>query len=160
MGETQTAALTEPFGSFPQIIAANAASLGKKIALRDDEGEIDWAELGDRVERIAARLLEDGLSRGQSVAILGYSSIPYALVFLAAVRAGGVAAPLTTSASPDQLAGMGATHLVLQARREATGKPVLRDRQQLDRRRKLAAHQARPPSANRSATVLATLSRT
>lgn len=33
----------------------------------------------------------------------------------------------------DQLAGMGATHLVLQARREATGKPVLRDRQQLDR---------------------------
>ena len=33
----------------------------------------------------------------------------------------------------DQLASMGATRLVLQTRREATGKPVLRDRQRLDR---------------------------
>ncbi|MBX7494881.1 acyl--CoA ligase [Qipengyuania sp. 6B39] len=117
MGETQTAALTEPFGSFPQIIADNASALGDQVALRDDEGELGWAELGDRVERIAARLQDDGLARGQSVAILGYSSIPYALVFLAAVRAGGVAAPLTTSASPEQLAGMaadsGAKHIFI-----------------------------------------------
>ena len=118
MGETQTAAmLAEPFGSFPQIIAHNAATLGDHPALRDDEGAVTWAELGERVERIAARLVEDGLERGQSVAILGYSSIPYALVFLAAVRAGGVAAPLTTSASPEQLAGMakdsGAKHIFI-----------------------------------------------
>ncbi len=33
----------------------------------------------------------------------------------------------------DQLADMGATRLVLQTRREATGKPALRDRRQLDR---------------------------
>ncbi|WP_370034278.1 class I adenylate-forming enzyme family protein [Qipengyuania mesophila] len=118
MGETQTtAALAEPFGNFPQILAANAAERGDRPAMRDDDGEISWAELGDRVERIAARLVEDGLARGQSVAILGYSSIPYALVFLAAVRAGGVAAPLTTSASPEQLAGMaadsGANHIFI-----------------------------------------------
>lgn len=118
MGETQTAArLAEPFGRFPAIIAANAAALGDQPAMRDDDGEITWTQLGDRVERIAARLKEDGLTRGQSVAILGYSSIPYALVFLAAVRAGGVAAPLTTSASPDQLAGMardsGAKHIFI-----------------------------------------------
>ncbi len=118
MGERQTAAsLAEPFGSFPATIAANAAQLGGKIALRDDTGELTWAQLGDRVERISARLVEDGLGRGQSVAILGYSSIPYALVFLAAVRAGGVAAPLTTSASPEQLAGMasdsGAKHIFI-----------------------------------------------
>ncbi|MBO6768707.1 MAG: acyl--CoA ligase [Erythrobacter sp.] len=117
MGERQIAALAEPFGSFPHIIAANAAALGSQVAMRDDDGELTWSELGDRVERIAARLAEEGLGRGQSVAILGYSSIPYALVFLAAVRAGGVAAPLTTSASPDQLAGMasdsGAQHIFI-----------------------------------------------
>ena len=115
MGETQIVALTEPFGSFPHIIAENAAALGGQVGIRDDEAELSWAELGDRVERIAARLVEDGLERGQSVAILGHSSIPYALVFLAAIRAGGVAAPLTTSASPGQLAGMardsGARHI-------------------------------------------------
>jgi len=118
MGETQTAALlAEPFGDFSAILSANAAALGDKIAMRDDTGEVSWTELGELVERIAARLVEDGLQRGQSVAILGYSSIPYALVFLAAVRAGGVAAPLTTSASPEQLAGMaadsGAKHIFI-----------------------------------------------
>ena len=118
MGETQIAnLLAEPFGSFPAIIAANARTLGDQPALVDDTGTLSWAELGDRVERIAARLVDDGLERGQSVAILGYSSIAYALVFLGAVRAGGVAAPLTTSASPEQLAGMardsGARHIFI-----------------------------------------------
>ncbi|MBX7528057.1 class I adenylate-forming enzyme family protein [Qipengyuania vesicularis] len=109
--------LQAAFGSFPQILANWAESQPDRIAMRDDGGEISWAELGDRVERVAARLLEDGLERGQSVAILGYSSVAYALVFLAAVRAGGVAAPLTTSASADQLAGMaqdsGAAHIFI-----------------------------------------------
>lgn len=118
MGETQhRAALAQPFGSFPDLIGANAARLGDQPALRDETTEISWSQLGDRVERIAARLLEDGLRHGQSVAILGYSSVAYALVFLAAVRAGGVAAPLTTSASAQQLAGMakdsGAKHIFI-----------------------------------------------
>ncbi|QZD93953.1 class I adenylate-forming enzyme family protein [Qipengyuania gelatinilytica] len=118
MGETQhRKALEQPFGSFSQILAANAARLDDQPALRDESVTLSWAELGDRVERIAARLLEDGLERGQSVAILGYSSVAYALVFLAAVRAGGVAAPLTTSASADQLSGMagdsGAKHIFI-----------------------------------------------
>ncbi|MBX7491881.1 acyl--CoA ligase [Qipengyuania sp. 1NDW9] len=115
MGENHD--LTAPFGSFSSIIAANAQALGDQPALRDDTADISWTQLGDRVERIAARLLEGGLGHGQSVAILGYSSVAYALVFLAAVRAGGVAAPLTTSASADQLAGMardsGAKHIFI-----------------------------------------------
>ena len=115
MGENHD--LTAPFGSFSAVIAANAQTLGDKLALKDDTTDLTWSQLGDRVERIAARLLEDGLERGQSVAILGYSSVAYALVFLAAVRAGGVAAPLTTSASAEQLAGMakdsGAKHIFI-----------------------------------------------
>ena len=111
------ARLAEPFGNFPQVIADWAAVQPDKIALRDEQAELTWGELGERVERIAARLLETGLERGQSVAILGTSTIPYALAFLGAVRAGGVAAPLTTSASAEQLAGMaadsGARHLFI-----------------------------------------------
>ena len=104
MGENQ--ALSKPFGNFSDIILRNARKLGDSIALRDEAEQLSWAALGDRVERIAAQLSEDGLERGRSVAILGTSSVAYALVFLAAVRAGGVAAPLTTSASPEQLAAM------------------------------------------------------
>ncbi|MFA9201644.1 MAG: class I adenylate-forming enzyme family protein, partial [Cypionkella sp.] len=107
----------EPYGSFPQVLADWAALKPDKPALRDEAGELTWGELGERIERIAARLQADGLEQGQSVAILGTSTIAYALVFLAAVRAGGVAAPLTTSASAEQLAGMaadsGARHIFI-----------------------------------------------
>ena len=109
------AALVDPYGSFPAVLAAWAAWQPEKPAVRDERSELAWGELGDRIERIAAKLQQTGLERGQSVAILGMSSVNYALVFLAAVRAGGVAAPLTTSASREQLEGMardsGARHL-------------------------------------------------
>ena len=111
------ARLAEPYGDFSAILACWAKVQPDAIALRDETGALTWAEMADRVERIAARLTEDGLERGQAVAILGASSIPYALVFLAAVRAGGVAAPLTTSASANQLEEMardsGADHIFI-----------------------------------------------
>ena len=102
------ARLAEPFGSFSQVLADWAIVQPDKPALCDETGELTWAELADRIERIAARLQLDGLAPGQSVAILGTSTVAYASVFLGAVRAGGVAAPLTTSATPDQLAAMAA----------------------------------------------------
>jgi len=115
--------LDQPFGSFSQVLSSWAKVQPHKLALLDDAGEISWAELDDRVERLAAQLIETGLERGQSVAILGTSCINYALVFLAAVRAGGVAAPLTTSASREQLEGMaadsGARHLFIDAAKRA-----------------------------------------
>jgi acyl-CoA synthetase (AMP-forming)/AMP-acid ligase II len=117
------AALEEPFGSYLEVLTGWARAQPDAVALRDDQREIAWAELIGLVERLAARLIETGLERGQSVAILGTSSVEYALVFLAAVRAGGVAAPLTTSASPEQLEGMakdsGARHLFIDAAKSA-----------------------------------------
>ena len=109
--------VAQPFGSYFDVFDAWAKDRPDAPALRDDHGELTWAEMTDRIERIAARLVETGLERGQSVCILGTSDIDYALVFLAAVRAGGVAAPLTTSASPAQLEAMakdsGARHLFI-----------------------------------------------
>lgn len=107
--------LAEEFGSFPHILTQWAIAQPDALALVDETREVYWAELIGMVERLAAKLIDTGLERGQSVAILGTSSVNYALVFLATVRAGGVAAPLTTSASPEQLEGMardaGAQHL-------------------------------------------------
>nr|WP_296719307.1 class I adenylate-forming enzyme family protein [Erythrobacter sp.] len=121
--EMMTARLAEPFGSFPDILMEWSRIKGDDLALIDESREVYWAELIGLVERLAARLVERGLQRGQSVAILGTSTVNYALVFLAAMRAGGVAAPLTTSASPEQLAGMandsGARHLFIDAAKAA-----------------------------------------
>ena len=122
-GQSMTGQLAADFGSFSQILADWAALKGDQAALRDEHQEITWAELNRRTERLAAKLIETGLKPQQSVAILGTSCVNYALVFLAAVRAGGVAAPLTTSASPDQLRGMaadsGAQHLFIGADKAA-----------------------------------------
>lgn len=117
MTSTPAAALDAEFGSFPGLIQAWGAHRGDAPALHDGVITLSWRETADRVERIAARFQADGLERGQAVAILGTSTVDYALVFLAAIRAGGCAAPLTTSASPGQLAGMaadsGAMHLFI-----------------------------------------------
>ncbi len=111
------AKLEEPYGTYREIIHGWAEARADKPALRDERTTLNWAQVADRVERIAARLQETGLQQGQSVAILGTSSVEYGLVFLAAVISGGVAAPLTTSASPEQLEGMakdsGARHLFI-----------------------------------------------
>ncbi len=117
MTENPTTMLDAEFGSFPGLIAAWGAYRGDADALYDGTTTLSWAETAARVERIAARLQADGLERGQAVAILGTTSVNYALIYLAAIRAGGCAAPLTTSASADQLAGMaadsGAIHLFI-----------------------------------------------
>lgn len=117
MTTTPEAMLDQDFGSFPALIAGWGELRGDAPALYDGTTALNWREASALIERIAARLQADGLQRGQSVAILGTSTVAYALVFLAAIRAGGCAAPLTTSASPDQLAGMaadsGAMHLFI-----------------------------------------------
>ena len=115
--------LSDEFGQFSGVLRHWAQRQADQTALRDEAGELTWAQLDDRVERLTSRLIETGLERGQSVAILGTSCVSYALVFLAAVRAGGVAAPLTTSASKDQLIGMardsGAKHIFIDAAKAA-----------------------------------------
>ncbi len=109
--------LEAEFGSFPGLVEAWAEYRGNAPALDDGTTRLNWRETADLVERIAAQLQADGLERGQAVAILGTTTANYALVYLAAIRAGGCAAPLTTSASPQQLAAMaadsGAMHLFI-----------------------------------------------
>ena len=121
--EMLLARLAEPFGSFSALLADWALAQPAAPALADESGTISWGEMAERVERIAAALQAGGLRRGQAVTILGTSGIGYALVYLAAIRAGGCAAPLTTSATPAQLAAMladsGAIHLFIDQAKQA-----------------------------------------
>lgn len=113
------AELEKPFGDFGSILGAWGVEKPDEPALADSNGKLSWAALSTLTARIAAQLQRDGLVRGQAVAILGTTNIQYGLVYLAAVRAGGCAAPLTTSAAPGQLTAMlkdsGAMHLFVDA---------------------------------------------
>ena len=115
--------LEKPFGSYPELIAAWGRECPDRIALDDGSESLSWGQVAALTNRIAAQLQRDGLKKGQAVAILGTTSVRYALVYLATVRAGGCAAPLTTSATPAQLAAMindsGAMHLFVDAPKRA-----------------------------------------
>jgi acyl-CoA synthetase (AMP-forming)/AMP-acid ligase II len=111
--------LEKSFGDFGALIDAWGDEKPDDRALADSTTELTWREVATLTSRIAAQLQHEGLQRGQAVAILGTSNVHYALVYLAAIRAGGCAAPLTTSAAPAQLAAMlkdsGAMHLFVDA---------------------------------------------
>jgi fatty-acyl-CoA synthase len=143
------AQLDAEFGSFPGLIADWGEFRGDAPALYDGTTALSWRETAALVERIAARLQADGLQRGQAVAILGTTTVNYALIYLAAIRAGGCAAPLTTSASPEQLAGMakdsGAIHLFVdRAKLDELGAFKLPTRRQIVLDEELEAFMAPP----------------
>lgn len=115
--------LEQPFGHLAELINAHAINQPDRIALDDGEDKLSWAETAALVNRVAAQLQADGLKKGQAVSILGTTTIRYAVAYLGAIVAGGCAAPLTTSATPKQLANMmvdsGAMHLFIDSAKRA-----------------------------------------
>src|SRR5690606_8194209 len=115
--------LEQPFGQIAELINAHAENQPERIALDDSEEKLTWAQTADMVNRVAAQLQADGLKKGQAVSILGTTTVRYAIAYLAAIVAGGCAAPLTTSATPKQLANMmadsGAMHLFVDSAKRA-----------------------------------------
>nr|WP_239074091.1 class I adenylate-forming enzyme family protein [Streptomyces sp. SID10853] len=63
-------------------------------ALRDDSGELTFAELADAMDAVAVGLLRSGLRTGDRVVTAMEPSIPHTVVILGALAAGLVAAPL------------------------------------------------------------------
>ena len=94
------------FVPFSDILRAHGARRGDAIALADETSRVSWRELDAQVDRVAAALQRDGVQVGEPVAIVGANSVNYALAFLGAVRAGGIATPLTSSATPAAIAAM------------------------------------------------------
>jgi acyl-CoA synthetase (AMP-forming)/AMP-acid ligase II len=115
--------LEQDFGSFAELINAHALNQPVRVALREGDEQLTWSETAALVNRIAAQLQADGLEQGQAVSILGTTTVQYALAYLGAIVAGGCAAPLTTSATPAQLAAMmadsGASHLFIDSAKRA-----------------------------------------
>ncbi|HMC15854.1 MAG TPA: AMP-binding protein, partial [Albitalea sp.] len=58
------------------------------------DSRLSYAELDALMDRIAASLQRDGLGPGDTIAICAHASTRYAALFMAALRAGVVVAPL------------------------------------------------------------------
>ena len=98
--------LQQDFGTVPELIRLHAAAQPRHPALLQDDRAIDYAQLDVLMDRAAAAMQRDGLAQGDAIAICALASIEYAVVYLAALRAGIVVAPLAPSSTPGQLAAM------------------------------------------------------
>ena len=88
-------------------------------ALLQGERSVTWGQLDAMVDRVAASLQRDGVQPQQTIAICAANSLEYVAVFLGALRAGAVVAPLAIQSQPVQLAAMvadsGTHHLFVDA---------------------------------------------
>jgi acyl-CoA synthetase (AMP-forming)/AMP-acid ligase II len=83
-----------PFCTVAALIREHAQRQPERPALRDDQRELSYVQLDALMDRIAAALQRDGVLPGDSIAICAHPSVHYAALFLGALRAGVVVAPL------------------------------------------------------------------
>ena len=96
------------FGTLSDAIRRFAASQPRHAALVQDGRTLNYAELDERMDRVAAALQREGIAPQHAISICAIASIDYATVFLGALRAGVAVAPLAPSCTADELAGMAA----------------------------------------------------
>src|SRR3954467_3455302 len=76
------------------VIRRSARRWPERIAVHFGERRWTYEELDDAVSRVAARLLAEGLTKGERVAALGTNSDAYLLLYLGCARAGLVHVPV------------------------------------------------------------------
>jgi benzoate-CoA ligase len=72
----------------------------QSLAFIDDESEIRYGELFDRVKRVGSALLERGLKRGERVMVVMPDRIEWPIAFLGAIYAGLVPVAVNTLLTP------------------------------------------------------------
>jgi long-chain acyl-CoA synthetase len=100
------ALLQQDFGLITELIDAHSRERPNRPAFIDDNDQLTYGELDELMNRIAASLQRDGAVRGDVIAICALSCVAYAAVFLGALRAGVVVAPLAPSSTAEGLRGM------------------------------------------------------
>ncbi len=95
--------LERDLGDIADLIHRQAQRAPDHPALTDGMHTLSFAELDTWMDRVAAGLQRDGIAPQQVVALCGATSVAYAAVFLGALRAGVVVAPLSSAVTPATL---------------------------------------------------------
>jgi long-chain acyl-CoA synthetase len=95
-----------PFRPLADLLREHARARPDHPALVQGTERLSWAALDALMDRVAAALQRDGLVPGDAVVLAGAMSPTLAAVFLGALRAGIVVAPLATSVTPETFAAM------------------------------------------------------
>jgi len=95
-----------PFRPIGDLLREHARARPLHPAIVQGETCLTWAELDQRMDRVAASLQRDGLVAGDSVVLCGGMTPWLAAIFLGALRAGLVVAPLAYSVTAATFAAM------------------------------------------------------
>ena len=94
------------FADIAGLIRAHARHAPTRLALVAGDRSLDYAALDARMDGVAAALQRNGLAKGDTIALCAAPSLDYAAVFLGALRAGAVVAPLAPGSTPASLQRM------------------------------------------------------
>ncbi len=103
------AASTSVRGGIHERIVEVALRTPQAIAVRDERGELSYAELVERAAVLATTLAERGVAAGNSVPVLMARDSEAIVAILAILFAGGAYVPLDTSHPPARIAALLAT---------------------------------------------------
>jgi acyl-CoA synthetase (AMP-forming)/AMP-acid ligase II len=98
--------IDQEFAVITELVRAHAQAAPRRPALVHGDSVLDYAALDAQMDRVAWALQRDGLVPGDSIAICAGMSVPYAVVFLGALRAGVVVAPLAPGSGSASLQRM------------------------------------------------------
>ncbi|MFV3415782.1 non-ribosomal peptide synthase/polyketide synthase [Pseudomonas nitroreducens] len=92
------------FEALSETIAAQARRHPAKVALIDAQREVNYAELEDRSNRLAQRLIQRGIAPERRVAVALPRGVDIPLALLAVMKAGGAYLPLDVDYPEERLA--------------------------------------------------------
>jgi acyl-CoA synthetase (AMP-forming)/AMP-acid ligase II len=95
-----------PFREIADMVRDHARLRPGRAAIVDGAASLDYAGLDALMDRVAASLQRDGIEVGEAIAVCAANSARYAAIFLGALRAGVVVAPLAPSSTPASFASM------------------------------------------------------
>ncbi|MGW3099572.1 amino acid adenylation domain-containing protein [Streptomyces sp. NPDC001102] len=92
-----------PAAALPELFAAQAARTPDAVALTHGTQRLTYAELDRRANRLAHRLIAEGVRPGSRVALFQERSVEAVVAILAVVKAGAVYVPLDTRYPKDRV---------------------------------------------------------
>jgi long-chain acyl-CoA synthetase len=94
------------FATVSDMIRQHAQAAPERLALAEGAHTLSYGALDDMMNRVAATSQREGVRSGDCIALCAQASVNYAAVFLGALRAGVVVAPLAPGSTPQSLVRM------------------------------------------------------
>ena len=95
-----------PQNIISDVMSHHALHSPMKTALVVGNRRISWGEMNSGINRVANRLLADGIEKGDRICFVMATSVEYFYLMFGAMKAGAMAVPLSAMLSSDQLAGL------------------------------------------------------